>query len=123
MPGVAVTLQGKKGRPRGRTTVVRDFDQILGEDWKALEQPTPGWKGTAKSRRIRDGNRDWDRRYGPTDADAYRRDILPKLATITLRQLQDATQLSKTTCGQIRRGLKVPHPRHWEALRQLLPRT
>ena len=122
VPGVPVTLQGKKGRPRGRTTVVHNFDEILGKDWTAFEQPTPGWKGTSKSRRIRDANRDWNRRYGPGDPEEYRRVILPKLASIPLRHLQATTRLSKTTCSQIRRGLKVPHPRHWEALRRITVR-
>ena len=71
------------------------------------------------AQRITTANIAWDRRHGPADADAYRRDILPTLATIPLRRLQEATQLSKTTCGQIRRGLKVPHPRHWGALQEL----
>ena len=105
-----VTLQGKRGRPRGRKAVVRDFDEIPGEDWKAIAKPTPGWKGTSKWRRITTANTAWDRRYGPADADAYRRDILPKLADIPLRHLEATTRLSKTTCSQIRRGLKVPHP-------------
>ncbi len=28
--------------------------------------------------------------------------------------------LSRTYCGMIRRGVRVPHPRHWEALRELV---
>jgi hypothetical protein len=30
------------------------------------------------------------------------------------------TGLSRTYCGMIRRGVRVPHPRHWEALRDLV---
>jgi hypothetical protein len=31
-----------------------------------------------------------------------------------------ATGLSRTYCGMIRRGVRVPHQRHWEALRELV---
>jgi hypothetical protein len=31
-----------------------------------------------------------------------------------------ATGLSRTYCGMIRRGVQIPHPRHWEALRALV---
>jgi hypothetical protein len=37
---------------------------------------------------------------------------------VPLRVLQDATGLSKTTCSEIRRGIKVPHARHWDGLRE-----
>jgi hypothetical protein len=41
------------------------------------------------------------------------------LLSVGLRRMQDATGLSIDYCSKIKRGIKVPHPRHWEALRQL----
>jgi hypothetical protein len=60
-----------------------------------------------------------DRDHGQADPDYYRSAILPKPATVALRDLMLVTGMSKTTCSRIRRGLKVPHPRHWEGLNGL----
>jgi CRISPR-associated endonuclease Cas1 len=46
----------------------------------------------------------------------FRREILPGLSRTTLSQLVEATGLSEPYCSRIRRGLVVPHPRHWPAL-------
>ena len=47
------------------------------------------------------------------------------LKTVSLLETMHATGLSRTYCGMIRRGVRVPHPRHWEALHELVsaPRT
>ena len=119
VPGIPMPLVGARRRPRGRTAVVRGFDDPPGETWQAFQDPIPDWRGTRKSQKIRSANRAWDRHHGPADQQAYKREILPRLANVTLRQLGAATGLSKTTCSQIRRGLKVPHPRHWEGLRSV----
>ena len=44
----------------------------------------------------------------------------PKLKTVSLLVTMRATGLSRTYCGMIRRGVRVPHPRHWEAFRGLV---
>jgi hypothetical protein len=62
-------------------------------------------------------SRAWDRdneRPGPT---VFAAEILPRLAGISLGDLEAATGLSRGYCSLIRRGLKTPHPRHWNALR------
>jgi len=50
-------------------------------------------------------------------------EILSLLRTIPIADLSAATGLSKVMCAKIRRGEKVPHPRHWSALRELPKRT
>ena len=120
VPGTPMPFGGARRRPRGRTAVVRGFDDVPGETWQAIQEPISDWRGTRKSQTIRSANRAWDRHHGPADQQAYKREILPRLAHVTVRQLGAATGLSKTTCSQIRRGLKVPHPRHWEALRKVV---
>ena len=119
VPGVATPRVGARRRPRGRTAVVRGFDDVPGETWTAFQEPMPGWKGTRKWRHISAANRAWEREHGPADPRVYEREILPKLATVPLRELVAVTGLSTTTCSLIRRGLKVPHPRHWEGLSEL----
>jgi hypothetical protein len=46
-------------------------------------------------------------------------EILPILRAITTADIAAATGLSKIMCAKVRRGEKVPHPRHWYALRTL----
>jgi hypothetical protein len=45
---------------------------------------------------------------------------LPKLKTVSLAAMMRATGLSRSYCARIRRGVQVPYPRHWEALRALV---
>jgi CRISPR-associated endonuclease Cas1 len=61
-------------------------------------------------------NRDWS---GPADDREFKRDILPGLQGVTLRRIMAATGLSKRFASQIRRGLAIPHRRHWDALSAL----
>jgi CRISPR-associated endonuclease Cas1 len=49
----------------------------------------------------------------------YQRDIFPKLKHVSLNALLQATGLSLRYCWLIRRGERVPHPRHWAALANL----
>lgn len=51
------------------------------------------------------------------DAERFRRDVLPLIATVPVRQLVAATGLSAPYCAMIRRGAYVPHRRWWEKLR------
>lgn len=51
--------------------------------------------------------------------DDFTRDILPRLQSIPLRAMANATGLTEGYCSFIRRGLKVPHRRHWETLANL----
>ena len=53
------------------------------------------------------------------DPDFFAREIRPQLADVTLAAIVRATGLSQPYCAMIRRGERVPHPRHWEALRAL----
>jgi hypothetical protein len=50
-------------------------------------------------------------------------EILPVLPTITIADIAAATGLSKIMCAKVRRGEKIPHPRHWLALRELTKKT
>jgi CRISPR-associated endonuclease Cas1 len=62
---------------------------------------------------------DWQTPPGePGDAEQFRREILPAIQNIPLRRLAQATRLSLGYVSLIRRGERVPHPRHWRALRE-----
>ena len=60
-----------------------------------------------------------ERLHGRPDPAQFKRDVLPGLVNMTLRQMQAATDLSRALCTKIRRGDLVPHPRYWEALRRI----
>jgi CRISPR-associated endonuclease Cas1 len=49
----------------------------------------------------------------------FEHDVLPRLATVSLATLMEATGLSRRYCWLIKTGQKVPHPRHWQALSAL----
>jgi hypothetical protein len=46
----------------------------------------------------------------------YVKTVVPALASVKLSALMAATGLTNASCSLIRRGLTVPHPRHWEVL-------
>lgn len=71
--------------------------------------------------RIDRENKRWDRWNGPTDAATFTRDILPQIQALPLKALMNTTGLTKGACSRIRAGKAVPHPRHWERLRELAP--
>jgi hypothetical protein len=72
-----------------------------------------GEKNAAHQRAVRE----WaGGRPGP---DVFTREILPALRECTIAQLVAATGLSEHYCSLIRLGKRMPHARHWDALRAL----
>jgi hypothetical protein len=66
-------------------------------------------------------NRAWARGSTPhRDAAWFRREITPKLDAYSLSQIAKATGLSLAACSRIRAETRIPRPRHWDALRQLV---
>lgn len=49
----------------------------------------------------------------------YREEIQPKLATFTVSAIASALEISKPYATDLRRGKRVPHPRHWKSLARL----
>jgi len=49
--------------------------------------------------------------------------VLPALSAVSLTLMQQATGLSNSSCSRIRRGLMSPHPRHWQALADLVQKA
>lgn len=45
----------------------------------------------------------------------FRQEVLPKIRAVSVRTLVARTGLSSLYCSQIRRGLRIPHQRHWKA--------
>jgi CRISPR-associated endonuclease Cas1 len=53
------------------------------------------------------------------DEDAYRRDILPLLSKFTVKAIRSKIGVSHPYATLIRRGMSIPHPRHWLPLANL----
>lgn len=49
----------------------------------------------------------------------FTRTILPMLQGVPLSKMAKATGLTEGYCSFVRRGLKVPHRRHWQTLAKL----
>jgi hypothetical protein len=63
----------------------------------------------------------WERgQSGTFDPATFAEEIGPKLQAVSLAAMMRATGLSRPYCAMIRRGARVPHARHWEALRALV---
>jgi len=68
-------------------------------------------------------NRSWTSEHpGQRDEAWFKREIAPKLDAFSLKEIAKATGLSLAASSRIRAGARVPHPRHWEALRELVDR-
>jgi CRISPR-associated endonuclease Cas1 len=77
-------------------------------------------RGQRNSAALR-ANADWERdQDAPRDPAIFTELIRPKLAQVTLAEIMEATGLSRPYCAMIRRGERVPHARHWGALRVLV---
>jgi hypothetical protein len=53
------------------------------------------------------------------DVGEFQRNIAPKLRDVSIKALVAATGLSVVYCRQLRLGKRVPHARHWDALRRV----
>ena len=56
---------------------------------------------------------------GWLDEDTYRRDILPLLSKFTVKSIRLTLGVSHPYATLIRRGMTIPHPRHWLPLADL----
>lgn len=86
---------GEAGKARGRRNATH-YAAVAEWERAAIEQPEP---------------------------ETFARDILPMLQGISLRKMAEATGLTEGYCSFVRRGLKVPHRRHWQTLLSLADST
>lgn len=103
--------------PAGPATLAR----MRAEGKDPLQRPSTKAKlREARLRRIEEARQSVQSPVSPPQLEEYRREVLPGLRGIPVRKLAAATGLSRPYCSEIRRGMKIPHPRHWESLRALL---
>jgi hypothetical protein len=105
------------GRASAKGAIVLRQLRAIGQDARST--------AATRRKRARDARRQaveiaaWkDRNPVSPPKELFTIEILPILRTITTADIAAATGLSKIMCAKVRRGEKVPHPRHWEALRR-----
>ena len=66
--------------------------------------------------------RKWKASDLPTwlDEDFYRQEILPRLSSFTVKKIRLAIDVSHPYATLIKRGDKIPHPKHWLTLGRLI---
>jgi len=52
--------------------------------------------------------------------DTYVKRVVPALASVAKSQIRSALGVSEPYSSDIRAGKRIPHPRHWETLAQLV---
>ena len=62
----------------------------------------------------------WNRENERPDPALFKREIWPKLRSLPVIALVQATGLSYGYCNQIKLGHKTPHPRWWDSLKELV---
>jgi hypothetical protein len=64
----------------------------------------------------------WDSSSLPSwlSEECYVQKIQPRLRTIKVREISETMHVSKPYAAFVRSGRRRPHPRHWEALAQLV---
>ncbi len=55
--------------------------------------------------------------------ECYIQKIKPRLRTIKVREISETMRVSKPYAAQVRAGRRQPHPRHWQALAELVGLT
>ena len=112
-------------------TQAEQFEAFSGTGLAAQERlklegrdPTHGGQAARKRGQVTADRKreiaDWEARYGQlVDLSAFEREILPLILEVPLSRLVKATGLSLRYVSQIRRGHRVPHPKHWSSFRNL----
>jgi CRISPR-associated endonuclease Cas1 len=64
----------------------------------------------------------WESDHGGASPDAewYSQQIAPRLAVLSLTEIAGALGVSTSSASKFRRGLRVPAPRHWRVLSELV---
>lgn len=104
-------------RTRPQLRAARDFAPRLDKKHDPRYQEVSVTRRKRTVAQVQRANRRWERTGEPGMTRAqYVGKVVPKLADVKLSALMAVTGLTNASCSLIRRGLTVPHPRHWEAL-------
>lgn len=95
---------------------VRALANLRARGIEPVDQAVRARIGSRQRERQREEN-EWNMDHPERAApDVFRRDVLPMLQSVRLRELARRTGLSVAYCARIRRGEEVPHQRWWGPL-------
>ncbi len=102
---------------RAQRRVMREFTPRLTRETDPRYQPATVGRRQEVVAKVREANQRWERQSrSPMTREDYLRIVVPSLRKVKLKYVVQATGLSKASCSRIRRGLAVPHSRHWQSL-------
>jgi len=90
----------------------------------AAMRPEPRRKHSETQRRHEAEKRAWRSVQQPNwpDESAYVSEIRPWLISVTISKISSTLGVCESYAADIRAGRRRPHPRHWQALAQLVDR-
>jgi len=112
--------------PADRQRCLKCSKQVTGVNFRAgrrsAQQPEYLAKRAATMRRHKQAIQNWKPSDLPTwlTRDVYLKQIQPALANGAKSQIRSALGVSEPYAADIRAGRRSPHPRHWQALAQLV---
>jgi hypothetical protein len=90
--------------------------------WLATQSPNAQAQRAESMRRHEAGKAAWNPAGHPAwlTEEAYRQKIQPFLANVQTSKIASALAVTWAYASEIRKGNKLPHPRHWEMLAKLV---
>jgi len=102
---------------RAQRRVMREFAPRLTREADPRYQPATVRMRQQVVAKVREADQRWERQSrSPVTREDYLCIVVPSLRKVKLKYVVQATGLSKASCSRIRRGLSVPHSRHWQSL-------
>jgi CRISPR-associated endonuclease Cas1 len=119
--GVA-TRRGRHCQKCGREISKDKLIELAKIGREVAQSPESRKKVSDTQRRHEAAKRAWKASPKPTwpDERAYVRDIQPRFFAVAISRLSSALGVSESYAADIRAGRRRPHPRHWQALAQLV---
>jgi hypothetical protein len=107
---------------------MRSAASIVAEQHRVETGVLPSHTDEAQARRRKTNRRrqlarlEWesDHAGAAPDVEWYAEHIAPNLAVLSLTEIAGALGVSTSSASKFRRGLRVPAPRHWAALSDLV---
>jgi len=119
--GTQVTRGHDRCRECASTLWTRDLIEGAKAGRMLANSPKAQRSRIATKRRQDSARQEWIRSGQPAiSKEVYKNQVQPKLIGITVSSIQTALQVSSVYASHIRRGRRVPHPRHWQILMKLV---
>jgi len=120
--GCGTPTRAGRNCPRcGREISRNKLIELAKKGRKEALRPEARRKHSDTLRRHHAANRAWQSapKTAWPDEDAYRREIQPRLASVTISTISSTLGICESYAADIRAGRHRPHPRHWKSLAKL----